>query len=303
VIKTDIDFGPAQEAMAELLAKFEDLDGATDINISNRSVAVRKAGVSTPVDVAVDGAEIAVLANLITSAFDVEINEERPILEKRLPPRFRVSVSYPTITQDGGWNLSVRFLPMETIPISRYLEDGYIDQRTAERLVELASTRNTMLISGSTGSGKTTLLRSILHEVPARDRIVLIEQGSELNLVGRENIAAMDETDGASFEELIRHSLRLDPDIIVVGEIRGREASRFVTLAAAGHPAQTTLHAAGGQLALIRLLRMVRLAEPHFDREELEGAIQAVCHIELNPETGRRHVSLWEPGQGNGAGQ
>jgi pilus assembly protein CpaF len=297
-IKSDIDFGPAQQAMADLLAKFGELKAdVTDINISNGGVAVRRAGASMPTDVHVDGAELAELANLMASAFDIEINEERPVLERRLPPAYRVSISYPTITQDGTWNLSVRFLPTEVIPLASYLQEGYVDQRTAERLIELASTRNTMLISGSTGAGKSTLLRSILNEVPPRDRIVIIEQGAELNLLGRPNIAAMDETDGASFEELIRHSLRLDPDIIVVGEIRGREASRFVTLAAAGHPAQTTIHAGAGHLALIRLLRMVRLAEPHFDREELEGAIQAVCHVELNAETGRRQVSLWEPGR------
>ena len=150
------------------------------------------------------------------------------------------------------------------------------------------------MIAGSTGAGKTTLLRAMIHEVPVSRRLVIIEQGAELN-VERQNMVALEAIDIPDFDDLIRHSLRLDPDLIVVGEIRGREASRFITLAAAGHPCATTIHAESGEKALVRLHRMIRLAEPHFDRAELDGAVQAVVHVRLDPTTGARNVSLWEP--------
>lgn len=289
-----INFAPAEDCLADLLTRFGSLEGVTDVNCSNGGVALRRNGRSEPVKILVLDDEIAELGNLMASALDLELNQRRPVLEKRLPPKYRVTLSHPSITQSGRWNASIRILPTTTIPLARYVEDGCVDAGTAERLRELASTRNTMLISGATGAGKSTLLRSLLGEIPVHDRLVIIEQGAELN-ISRPNMVAMESTDDCSFEDLIAHSLRLDPDVIVVGEVRGREASRFITIAAAGHPACTTIHADGKQKSLIRLHRMIRLAEPNFDRAELEGAIDAVCHVRLDPDTGRRALELWEP--------
>lgn len=295
-MRAGTDWGPAQEAMAELLAKFAafDLEAVTDINISNHAVSVRIAGASQPTEIEVEDIEVSTLASLMASALELEISGRKPILEKRLPPRYRLSFSHPAVTQDGSWDLSIRFLPTQNIPIGDYIEKNSMDLATAERLVELAQSRKTMVIAGPTGSGKSTLLRSIIHEIPVRDRIVVIESGPELN-ISRPNMSAMADTDDATFEDLIAHTLRKDPDIIIVGEVRGREAARFMTIAAAGHPCMTTIHSDAGPRAFIRLLRMIRLAEPHFDRAELEEAVHAVCYVSLDPNTGQRKVELWEP--------
>ena len=124
-----IDFSDAREAIEAVLAKFGDLDGVSDVNISGGEASVRRRGFCTPVDVQVDGDELHEIANLIAAACNTEVNRKVPIVEQRIPPGYRVSFTHPTKVQGGSWNCSIRLLPTEVIPLGQYVEDGYLDHR------------------------------------------------------------------------------------------------------------------------------------------------------------------------------
>lgn len=176
----------------------------------------------------------------------------------------------------------------------------------ASLLAELVRSRRSLIVSGATGSGKTTLLNVLSRSIPAGERVVTVEEAAELDLSGHvvrlEARAANAEGTGEiTVRQLVRQALRMRPDRIVVGEVRGPEALDLVQAMATGHlGSMGTVHASGPDEALWRIETLAAMAAPiphDALRGMLRGAIDVVVHVERR-EGRRRVVSISEVGDG-----
>lgn len=167
------------------------------------------------------------------------LSEDRPLLNGRLPGGERVNVVFNPACDDIA--LTIRKFPAETMTISKLLEFGSINQEMATLLRSLVLSKRSTIVSGGTGSGKTSLLNALSAEIPANERIITVEDSRELqiqqpNWVALETVEAYKE--GAlsiSIGDLVRNTLRMTPDRIIVGEVRGEEAFYLLRAFSTGH--------------------------------------------------------------------
>jgi pilus assembly protein CpaF len=288
-----IDFTSAQQAIEALLEQLpDDLEQLTDLHVQGGKASVRARGGVRQVELGSMQLDLAVsnIANLTASAMRREIGPRSPILEQRIPPRYRVTVSYPSILQDGHWAMALRLLAEHTIPLEKWVEDGFLTSADHDRLITIMAEPMTVLVAGTMGSGKTSLLRSMLARMPASQRLVVIEDAAELN-IERENSVSLQTSHAADLTALIAHAFRSDAERVVVGEIRDVAAMQFLTLAAGGTRALTTIHTEPTVGALVRLHQMVLQSGYHVTIEQIRQAIHVVVTVKRMPD-GSRPVSL-----------
>ena len=157
------------------------------------------------------------------------VNVSNPIVDARLYDGSRVNIVLPPIAIKGA-TVTIRKFP-EKITMSKLIEYGSIDEETANYLKELVRCGYNIFISGGTGSGKTTFLNALSEFIPKDDRVITIEDSAELNISHVENLVSLETRDKnvegegeINMQMLIRAALRMNPDRIVVGEVRGKEA-------------------------------------------------------------------------------
>jgi len=218
-----------------------------------------------------------------------DINERSPMLDARLPDGSRVAaVLYPTSV--SGTIISFRkfgaraFLPEDLVRI------GSLSAPVLEQLREAIQARQTILISGGTGTGKTTLLNALGSFLPSRERIILIEDTAEIsinspNLISLEARRAQPDLPAVTIRDLLRQTLRLRPDRIILGEVRGAEAFDLLQALNTGHSGSlTTIHANTARLALSRLRTCVAMAGVEIPDKavarNIAEVVQLVVHIE-----------------------
>jgi pilus assembly protein CpaF len=219
-----------------------------------------------------------------------EIDERTPLLNSRLPDGSRVAAAIPPASV-GGTVLDIRKFRARRFSAGELVERGMLTQAMLEWLRPvIQEERGTILISGGTGTGKTSLLNALAAYVPPEDRIVLIEDTAEIaisarNLVRLEARRAQPDAPEVSIRELLRHTLRLRPDRIILGEVRGAEAFDLLQALNTGHTGTlSTIHANTARLALSRLRTCVAMAG--FDIPDLAIArsigevVNVVVHIE-----------------------
>ncbi len=223
----------------------------------------------------VDDRHLQRLAEQIARASRQGVNAERPLLAAMLPGGARVQLVAPSATR-GHWAMAIRRHRLVDLPLSAY-DHGALPSPTraempdpqADPIAYLAAAvraRRTVLISGGTSTGKTTFLNALLGEVPAHERIVLVEDTPEIRLRhpnGLGLVAVKGELGEArvGVDDLLQAALRLRPDRIVLGELRGREAVSFLRAINTGHPGSlTTIHANSPSGALEQLALMVMQA-------------------------------------------
>jgi pilus assembly protein CpaF len=228
------------------------------------------------------------------------VDEAAPLVDARLPDGSRVNVVIPPLALDGPV-LTIRrfrrggFDPDELVAI------GTLDEGLRDLLRACVRARMTILVSGGTGSGKTTTLGALSSFIPEGERIVTIEDAAELRLrqphvVRLESRPASLEGRGeVTIRRLVRNALRMRPDRIVVGEVRGGEALDMLSAMASGHDGSlSTVHAGSAEEALRRVETLALMADvglPHQAiREQIAGAIDLVVH-QRREEGGTRRVS------------
>lgn len=256
-----------------------------------------------------DHARLLRLARQIAASSAQGINRESPLLSASLPDGSRVQIVLPPATR-GDVAIAIRKHAVQDLSLEDYRGAGTAPQAGPERRVSAESAdvvdqlrvavraRKNILIAGGTGSGKTTLLNALLGEVPANERLILIEDTPELtikhpNAVGL--LAARGRTGEADVtaEDLLIASLRMRPDRIVLGEIRGTEAITFLRAINTGHPGSvSTIHADSFERAVDQLTFLVLQAGMRLTWDDVMNYVRRSIglFVQVNRERSRLHL-------------
>ncbi len=240
----------------------------------------------------------------IISKVGRRLDEASPYVDARLPDGSRVNAIIPPLALDGPI-LSIRRFGIEYLKMSDLLSFSSLTPQMAEVLEGAVKARINILISGGTGSGKTTLLNVISEYIPNRERVVTIEDSAELHLK-QEHVVRL-ETRPPNIEgkgevtqrNLVRNSLRMRPDRIIVGEVRGAEALDMLQAMNTGHDGSiSTIHANSSRDSLSRLETMVMMAGMELPqraiREQVASAIGIVIQLARLSDGARKVVSIQE---------
>ncbi|WP_442604065.1 CpaF family protein [Paenibacillus sp. KN14-4R] len=232
------------------------------------------------------------------------VNESSPIVDARLPDGSRVNVVLPPIALQGP-TMTIRKFPESPMTMDNLIVRGALSQEAAELLHLFVIGKYNIFIAGGTGSGKTTFLNALSQWIPSGERIITIEDSAELqirtvpNLVSLETRNANTEGKGEiSMRDLIKSSLRMRPNRIIVGEVRGAEALDMLSAMNTGHDGSlSTGHANSSQDMLSRLETMVLSAAPlpiEVIRKQICSAIDVIVHLSRMRDSSRRVLEISE---------
>ena len=282
----------------------QDLMGApdvTDILVNGPSeVWVERAGTLERTDVSLgSSAELSGFVERLLARSGARVDTSSPIVDARLPDGSRIHVVAPPLAPSGPL-VSIRRFPAANLSLQDLVVRGGMSAQQAEELRAAIAGRQSIVISGATGTGKTTLLGALLGLVGSTERVITIEEMPEIrcaaphvaSLVARR--ANLEGSGEVTLEDLARAALRMRPDRIVVGEVRGPEALVALRAMGSGHcGSMLTVHSASPQGALDRLVSLALSAAPNLSeaslRSELAGAVDLVVHLERSD--GRRAVA------------
>ncbi|HKS54588.1 MAG TPA: CpaF family protein [Steroidobacteraceae bacterium] len=240
----------------------------------------------------------------IVSAVGRRVDESSPMVDARLKDGSRVNAIIPPLALDGAV-LSIRRFAVELLSIDDLIRLGSLTSAVAKAMGAIVKARLNVVVSGGTGAGKTTLLNLLSGFIPTNERIVTIEDSAELQLqqphvVRLETRPPNIEGRGAITQrDLVRNSLRMRPDRIVLGEVRGGEALDMLQAMNTGHDGSlTTIHANTPRDALGRIENMVSMTGISFPvkalRAQISSAIDVVIQVERMEDGRRRVVSVQE---------
>lgn len=241
----------------------------------------------------------------IVSPLNRKINESDPIVDARLPNGSRVNAVLNPISIDGS-SLTIRKFPEKPYTMQQLIQFDTLTAEIADLLEKMVIARYNLIISGGTGSGKTTFLNSLSMVIPSTSRLVTIEDAAELKLAHAENIIRL-ETRPSNMEgkgeitmrDLVRTSLRMRPDRIIVGEVRSGEALDMLQAMNTGHEGSlSTGHANSAVDMLSRLETMVLMAGLELPipaiRQQIASAIDFIIHLSKMRDGKRKIVEIVE---------
>jgi pilus assembly protein CpaF len=237
----------------------------------------------------------------IVSQVNRRVDESSPMVDARLPTGERVNVIIPPLSLAGPV-ITIRRFPRR-FTLSQLVEMGTLDEPTRRLLVAFVRARLNIVISGGTGAGKTTLLNGLSAAILERERIVTIEEAAELQLqqphvipleARPQNVEGKGEV---TIRDLVRNALRMRPDRIIVGEVRGVETLDMLQALNTGHEGSlVTVHANSADDALFRLETLATMSDltiPHHAlREYINSAIHVIVQTERGPDGSRRVVEV-----------
>lgn len=209
----------------------------------------------------------------------IQLTSDSPIAQGNLKS-FRIQMIGSELTQDGV-HLSLRRHPENPWTFDKLLENGWGNSNQVEAIKKILSQKKNFLVIGGTGTGKTSVLNACLQELGQTERCVLIEDTLELKIANEASMRMLTRTDTNGIlrtiqqQDLVKSALRLRPDRLVMGEIRGDEAKDFLMALSTGHSGSFgTLHAASAAQALIRLEMLVQMAAPFWSLQAIRRLIQ-----------------------------
>lgn len=323
----------ALETYLEPLKDIFDEEGVNEVSINQeREVWVENAGQIRRVHIdALSLSHLKALCRLVAQATEQRLSEETPLLSASLPNGFRIQVVFPPACESDKVVLSIRKPSTMGMALEDYEKAGAFDRVTSlsakrhddnhklqklleqNRIKEFISTavllKKNIIVSGGTSTGKTTFTNAALRVIPLEERIVTVEDSREISLDHPNRVHLLASKGGqgrarVTTQDLIEACLRLRPDRIIVGELRGAEAFSFLRAINTGHPGSiSTLHADTPVMAIEQLKLMVMQAGMGLAPDQIVAYIRNIIDIiiQLKRESGGvRHVSeiLFTKGSG-----
>ena len=234
-----------------------------------------------------------------------EVNQANPICDTRLPDGSRVNVVLPPIALCGP-TITIRKFSKTPMTIEKLIQYGSITKEIAEKLELLVKAKYNIFISGGTGSGKTTFLNALSNYIPKDERVITIEDSAELQITGVENLVSLEtrnaNASGAgqiTIRDLIKSSLRMRPERIVVGEVRGGEALDMLQAMNTGHDGSlSTGHANSTEDMLSRLETLVLQGAAGLPleaiRQQIASAVDIIIHLSRLRDKSRKTMEITE---------
>jgi pilus assembly protein CpaF len=271
------------------------------------AVWVERDGRLVHTDVRLDRPAIDHLVERVVAPLGLRADRASPVVDARLADGSRVHVVLPPLAIDGPV-VTIRRFGAAAVPLS-----SFCDRPVADLLVGAVCAGLNMIVSGGTGAGKTTLLNALCQYLPAGERVITVEDAAELRLPGDHVVRletrppAPDGLAAVDVRDLVRAALRMRPDRIVVGEVRGPESLDMLQAMNTGHGGcLSTCHANGPADALHRIETMALLGQADIPltavRSQMVGAVDLVVHVARGTGASRRVVAIGEVVQHEGGG-
>ena len=284
-------------------------ENVTEVMINGPdNIFVERSGRLTRVDKHFkDEQELRRVIDLIVGKAHREVSEANPIVDTRLEDGSRVNVVLSPIALSGS-TITIRKFSKQPMTMSKLLEYGSITPEVANFLKKLVAARDNIFIAGGTGSGKTTFLNALSNYIPHDERIITIEDSAELQITQIPNIVRLEtrnatassgESKKIDIQSLIRSSLRMRPDRIIVGEVRGAEALDMLQAMNTGHDGSlSTGHANSAEDMLSRLETMVLQGEAALPlkaiRQQISSAVDIMIHLSRLRDHSRKTMMVSE---------
>ncbi len=274
----------------DILQSFIEDKSVTEVMINGyKNVFVERSGALTKLDRGFDSEEkLTDVIQQIVAGCNRTVNEASPIVDARLSDGSRVNIVLPPVALSGP-TVTIRRFPEKPVTMEGLLRFGSITEEVSEFLKTLVKAKYNIFISGGTGSGKTTFLNVLSGFIPSDERVITIEDSAELQLQGIENLVRLETRNGGqgaaeiSIRDLIRSSLRMRPDRIIVGEVRGGEALDMLQCLNTGHDgSMSTGHANSSRDMLSRLENMVLMAAElplSAVRAQIASGLDVIVHL------------------------
>ena len=298
ILRDSVGLGPLEELLGDPEVEEVMVNGHETVYVERRG-RIERSEVRFPSEEALRDTIERILAPV-----GRRVDELSPMADARLADGSRVNVVIPPLAVDGPALSVRRFAALRPDP-EALTESGTLTPELRDRLAGAVRERRSILVSGGTGSGKTTLLNALSAWIDPAERVVTIEDAAELRLRQPHVVrlesrpASVEGTGEVAIRDLLRNALRMRPDRIVIGEVRGAEALDLLTALNTGHEgALSTVHANSPADALRRvetLALMAGLGLPHEAiREQLARGLDLVCHIARHADGSRRVIELAE---------
>ena len=302
-----------KEVFAETILQFLDpvrrfLDdpSVSEIMINGpNQIYIERKGQLTLTDAKFESREalIAALRNM-AQFVGKHVDEQRPILEGRLPDGSRIEALLPPVAPDGP-HVAIRRFFQETLTVERLVGFGALTEDCAQALHAFVAAKMNILVAGGTGSGKTSMLNALSSFIPEGERVVVLEDSRELQLQ-RDHVVQLEARPAdpkgkyaVSIRDLFKATLRMRPDRIVVGEIRGGEALDLIQAMTSGHGGcLSTLHATYPKDTLSRLETMAMMSDVEIPllamRIQLASAVNLICQVGRLQDGSRKITHITE---------
>ena len=234
-----------------------------------------------------------------------EVNQSNPIVDTRLPDGSRVSVVLPPVALKGP-TLTIRKFSKTPMTVEQLIKYKSITPQIAKVLETLVKAKYNIFISGGTGSGKTTFLNALSNYIPKSERVITIEDSAELQIVGIDNLVKLETRNSNSsgkgmitIRDLIKTSLRMRPERIIVGEVRGAETLDMLQAMNTGHDGSiSTGHANSTRDMLSRLETMVLMGAEGLPleaiRQQISSAVDIIIHLSRLRDHSRKTMEISE---------
>lgn len=296
VLDDVVGLGPLQSLLED--------DSISEIMVNGcQSVYIEREGVLEPMGRLFESDEqIRIIIDRVISPLGRRLDERSPLVNARLKSGYRVNAVIPPIAIDGPI-LTIRKFSDRITSLRELVALGSLPEWYASLLSCAVSLRQDLAVAGGTGSGKTTLLNALSCEIPTNERIVTIEDSAELKFGRHPHVVRLESRDASiegegeiTIRDLVANALRMRPDRIVVGEVRGAECIDMLSSMQTGHDGSlTTVHAGSAEEAVVRLTLLARYGinlPSELIEEQIALALDGIVMSERHPD-GRRFVTSY----------